>query len=63
MNKGIYIRAWYGDWYAVDGKEALAFARYIFRHITNNTTSEQKVALVNRHIKGTQFLEEELKCR
>jgi len=63
MNEVIYIRGWYGDWYAVNREEALAFARHIFSHITNSTTLEQKVALTNRHIKGVQFSEEELKCR
>ncbi len=63
MTEDIYIRGWFGDWYQVSREEALEFAKHIFSHITNSTTLEQKVALANRHIKGTQFLGDELKCR
>ncbi len=62
MNENIYIKGWYGDWYPVSREKALKFAKNIFCRITNSTSTEHRVAMTNRHIKGVCFTGGELRC-
>ncbi len=63
MKEEIFIKGWYGEWNPVSREVALKFARNLFHRITGASSTEARVALANKHVKGACFTEEELKWR
>ena len=62
MGQVIEIRAHFG-WKKTDRDGALSFARWMFRRITNASSDEKRVQLINdRHLHGIRFTLEELRA-
>ena len=58
--KAIYVRGWFGAWQKADRKRALSFARTMYGGIAAGHTKEQKIIIVNEHLKGLTVTEEDL---
>ena len=61
MERIIEIKFMYGPWTRVSESSARAFARIVYKGMTNISDPAEKLARINeRHVRGVQFTVEDI---